>query len=288
MFTNIELSGFSDEISPDFDQQLKVISQLGIKYIEIRGVDGKNISELTPQEVEQVKAKLDAAGVQVSSIGSPIGKISITDDFAPHLETFRQLLATAKVLQTRYIRMFSFYIPEGEDPACYRNEVLERLKVLIAEAEKADVVLLHENEKEIYGDTDLRCLDLMEQLACDHFQAVFDFANFVQCGVDTIKAYQRLKPYVAYIHIKDALSENGTVVPPGTGDGHLQEILAGFKSEGYTGFLSLEPHLINFTGLTSLENGSQQHVGVGAPTALTGEQAFTLAHDSLLGILEKI
>ena len=251
-------------------------------------MDGKNISELTPQEVEQVKAKLDAAGVQVSSIGSPIGKISITDDFAPHLENFRQLLATAKVLQTRYIRMFSFYIPEGEDPARYRNEVIARLKVLIAEAEKADVVLLHENEKEIYGDTDLRCLDLMEQLACDHFRAVFDFANFVQCGVDTIKAYQRLKPYVAYIHIKDALSENGTVVPPGTGDGHLQEILAGFKSEGYTGFLSLEPHLINFTGLTGLENGSQQHVGVGAPTALTGEQAFTLAHDSLLGILEKI
>ncbi len=288
MFTNIELSGFSDEISPDFDQQLKVISQLGMKYIEIRGVDGKNISELTPQEVEQVKAKLDAAGVQVSSIGSPIGKISITDDFAPHLETFRQLLATAKVLQTRYIRMFSFYIPEGEDPARYRNEVFERLKVLIAEAEKADIVLLHENEKEIYGDTDLRCLDLMEQLACDHFRAVFDFANFVQCGVDTIKAYQRLKPYVAYIHIKDALLENGTVVPPGTGDGHLQEILSEFKSEGYTGFLSLEPHLINFTGLTNLENGSQQHVGVGAPTALTGEQAFTLAHDSLLGILEKI
>ena len=154
MFTNIELSGFSDEISPDFDQQLKVINQLGIKYIEIRGVDGKNISELTPQEVEQVKAKLDAAGVQVSSIGSPIGKISITDDFAPHLENFRQLLATAKVLQTRYIRMFSFYIPEGEDPARYRNEVIARLKVLIAEAEKADVVLLHENEKEIYGDTD--------------------------------------------------------------------------------------------------------------------------------------
>ena len=113
MFTNIELSGFSDEISPDFDQQLKVINQLGIKYIEIRGVDGKNISELTPQEVEQVKAKLDAAGVQVSSIGSPIGKISITDDFAPHLETFRQLLATAKVLQnTLYSDVQPFIFPK--------------------------------------------------------------------------------------------------------------------------------------------------------------------------------
>ena len=101
MFNQIQLSGFSDEISPDFDKQMQVISQLGMKYIEIRGVDGKNITELTPDEVAVVKEKLDAAGVQISSIGSPIGKIDITDDFAPHLETFRKLLETAKTLNTR-------------------------------------------------------------------------------------------------------------------------------------------------------------------------------------------
>ena len=283
MFENIELSGFSDEISPDFDRQLQVICQLGMKYIEIRGVDRKNIADLTEEEVAQVKAKLDAAGVQISSIGSPIGKIDITDDFAPHLETFRRLLTTAKTLNTRYIRMFSFYMPKGTDPADYREEVLARLKVLIREAEKADIVLLHENEKEIYGDTDLRCLDLMEQLACDHFKAVFDFANFVQCGVDTLKAYQRLKQYITYIHIKDAVLETGTVVPPGKGDGHLPEILASFKADGYTGFLSLEPHLTNFTGLTGLEKDAEHR-----ETVLTGEEAFTLAHDSLIGILDKI
>lgn len=283
MFNQIQLSGFSDEISPDFDKQMQVIPKLGMKYIEIRGVDGKNITDLTPDEVAAVKEKLDAAGVQISSIGSPIGKIDITDDFAPHLETFRKLLKTAKTLNTRYIRMFSFYIPKGADPADYREEVLARLKVLIQEAKKADMILLHENEKNIYGDTDLRCLDLMENLACEHFRAVFDFANFIQCGVETVPAYQRLKPYVDYIHIKDAISETGTVVPPGMGDGHLAEILAGFKADGYTGFLSLEPHLTNFTGLGGLEKDADHR-----NTVLTGEQAFTLAHDSLIDILKKI
>ena len=283
MFNQIQLSGFSDEISPDFDKQMQVISQLGMKYIEIRGVDGKNITELTPDEVAVVKEKLDAAGVQISSIGSPIGKIDITDDFAPHLETFRKLLETAKTLNTRYIRMFSFYMPKDANPADYREEVFARLKVLVQEAEKADIVLLHENEKGIYGDTDLRCLDLMENLGCDHFRAVFDFANFIQCGVETVPAYERLKPYVDYIHIKDAVAETGTVVPPGMGDGHLAEILAGFKADGYTGFLSLEPHLTNFTGLSGLEKDADHR-----DTVLTGEQAFTLAHDSLIDILKKI
>lgn len=283
MFNQIQLSGFSDEISPDFDKQMQVISQLGMKYIEIRGVDGKNITELTPDEVAVIKEKLDAAGVQISSIGSPIGKIDITDDFAPHLETFRKLLETAKTLNTRYIRMFSFYMPKDANPADYREKVFARLKVLIQEAKKADIVLLHENEKGIYGDTDLRCLDLMENLGCDYFRAVFDFANFIQCCVETVPAYQRLKPYVDYIHIKDAVAETGTVVPPGMGDGHLAEILAGFKADGYTGFLSLEPHLTNFTGLSGLEKDADHR-----DTVLTGEQAFTLAHDSLIDILKKI
>ncbi len=283
MFPNIWLSGFADEIDPSFDKQMEVIPKLGMKYIEIRGVDGKNIADLTPEEVAEVKAKLDAAGVQISSIGSPIGKIDITDDFEPHLEKFRAVAATAKALGTRYIRMFSFFMPKDADPADYRDEVLARLRRLIEEAKKADVVLLHENEKDIYGDTDDRCLDLMKELYCDNFKAVFDFANFVQCGVDTLRAYELMKPYVVYIHIKDAEAGTGTIVPPGKGAGHLAEILAKFKADGYTGFISLEPHLTNFTGLSGLEKEVEER-----HTTLTGEEAFTLAHDCLVEILDKI
>lgn len=283
MFPHIQLSGFADEIDPSFDKQMQVIPALGMKFIEIRGVDGKNIADLTDEEVAAVKAKLDAAGVKISSIGSPIGKIDITDDFEPHLEKFRRVAAIAKALDTRYIRMFSFFMPEGSDPAQYRDEVLCRLKALIAEAEKQDLILLHENEKDIYGDVADRCADLMKELYGDHFKAVFDFANFVQCGEDPVKAYELMRPYVAYIHIKDALKEGGDVVPPGQGDGHMAELLGKFKESGYEGFLSLEPHLTNFTGLGGLEKEVQER-----HTALTGEEAFTLAHDSLVSILETL
>lgn len=283
MFPHIQLSGFADEIDPSFDKQMQVIPALGMQFIEIRGVDGKNIADLTDEEVAAVKAKLEAAGVKISSIGSPIGKIDITDDFAPHLEKFRRVAAIAKALDTRYIRIFSFFMPEGSDPARYRDEVLCRLKAMIAEAEKQDLILLHENEKNIYGDVADRCADLMKELYGDHFKAVFDFANFVQCGEDTIRAYELLQPYVAYIHIKDALKKDGSVVPSGSGDGNVAELLERFKDSGYQGFLSLEPHLINFTGLGSLEkDATERH------TALTGEEAFTLAYDSLVSILEKL
>lgn len=283
MFPHIQLSGFADEIDPSFDKQMQVIPALGMQFIEIRGVDGKNIADLTDEEIASVKAKLDAAGVKVSSIGSPIGKIDITDDFEPHLEKFRRVAAIAKALDTRYIRMFSFFMPKGSDPAQYRDEVLCRLKLLIAEAEKQDLILLHENEKDIYGDMADRCADLMKELYGDHFKAVFDFANFVQCGEDPVKAYELMRPWVAYIHIKDALKESGDVVPPGQGDGHMAELLGKFKESGYEGFLSLEPHLTNFTGLGGLEKEVQER-----HTTLTGEEAFTLAHDSLVSILETL
>lgn len=283
MFPNIQLSGFADEIDKSFDRQMEVIPALGMKYIEIRGVDAKNVADLNDEEVAEVKAKLDAAGVKISSIGSPIGKIDITDDFDAHMEKFRRVAATAKALGTRYIRMFSFFMPKDADPADYRDEVLRRLKIMIAEAEKMDLVLLHENEKEIYGDTAVRCADLMKELYGDHFKAVFDFANFIQCGVNPAEAYDLMRPYVEYIHIKDALKADGSVVPPGMGDGHLAELLGKFKASGYEGFLSLEPHLTNFTGLAGLEKEVQER-----HTALTGEEAFKLAHDSLVGILETL
>ncbi len=283
MFAEIQFSGFSDEIDESFDRQMAVIPKLSMRYIEIRGVDGKNIADLTDEELQAVREKLDKAGVSVSSIGSPIGKIDITDDFAPHLEKFRRVMEMAKVLGTRYIRMFSFFMPQGGDPADYRGEVLRRLRVMIEEAEKEGLILLHENEKGIYGDTALRCADLMKELYSEHFKAVFDFANFIQCGVDPKDAYELMRPYVAYIHIKDARMADGSVAPPGMGDGSLPLLLGKFKASGYKGFLSLEPHLTNFTGLSSLEKEAQER-----HTALTGEEAFTLAHDELEKILETL
>lgn len=256
MNKNIVLSGFSDEACSDFEEQLQFVSSLGIHSIEIRGVDGKNISQLTEDEVQTVKEKLNKYSVAVSSIGSPIGKINITDDFEPHFQEFKRVVETAKILGTENIRMFSFYIPKDSAPELFRAEVLKRLSVLIDYAKKNNMVLLHENEKGIYGDNAERCLDLMKELYCPNFKAVFDFANFVQVGQNTLEAAELMKPYVSYIHIKDASGED--VVPPGFGEGNLRKILGDFIESGYKGYLSLEPHLSDFDGFKGLEQDTPQ------------------------------
>ena len=205
MLSDCRISGFADEINKDFDIQLSVLKELGQEYVELRSADGTGVADLSLEMASELGERMKAAGIRVSSVGSPIGKIKITDDFEPHFETYRHVVELAKLWGVRYIRMFSFYIPEGEDPAQYKEEVFSRMKRMVDYAVEQDVVLLHENEKEIYGDIASRCLELMEAFYGDHFKGVFDFANFVQCGQDTLEAYEMLKPYIFYIHIKDAL-----------------------------------------------------------------------------------
>lgn len=274
----IKISGFADEIDENCDIQFAVLQKLGIKHFEVRGVDGKNISELSEDEAKNLKKKMDSFSISASSVGSPIGKINITDDFEPHFETFRRLVKIAKILGTKYIRIFSFY--RGEDD---RTEVFTRLKQLIDYAKENDIILLHENEKGIYGESPERNLDLMENLGCKNFRAVFDPANYVQCGYDTKYAFDLLKDHIEYIHIKDALFKNGDVVPAGMGDGNVEYILKSLKNRGYNGFLSLEPHLGNFKGLASLELDEKME---NLPDG--GESTFTLAYNALDKILDKL
>ena len=279
-----KLSGFSDEIAESVDVQFSVLNKLDIEYFEPRGIDGKNISTLTDEEVTILKEKMVKAGIKVSSIGSPIGKMKLTDPFEPHFALFRRVVEIAKLLDTKYIRMFSFY-HEGGDiwTAEERATVLSRLRQMIAYAKEQDVILLHENEKDIYGDTADRCADLMKELSCDHFKAVFDPANFVQCGQDTKYAYENLKEYIEYMHIKDALFENGRVVPAGLGDGNVEYILKALMDNGYDGYLSLEPHLGSFAGLADLElDDKMENLPQG------GEGTFTLAYRALCDILSRI
>ncbi len=278
-----KISGFSDEIDPSIAVQFPVLNKLDISYFEPRGINGKNISELNDEEVLALKAQMDAFGIKASSIGSPIGKIWMHDDFEPHLELLRQVIRTAKLLDCRYIRMFSFYPSSDGWTENARKEVFRRLKAMIALAQQEDVVLLHENEKDIYGDTVERCQEIMSTLGCDHFRFVFDPANFVQCGEDTKHAYEVLHPYIAYMHIKDAVAADGRVTPAGKGDGNVGYILTQLFAKGYDGFLSLEPHLGSFVGLEDLEVSDEM---LNLPKG--GEGTFTVACNALRSILNNI
>ncbi len=277
------ISGFSDEIDENVEKQFSHLNTLGIRYFEPRGIDGKNIADLEDDEVLVLKKKMEKYGIQASSIGSPIGKINIADDFAPHMEKLRRVIRTAKMLDTKYIRIFSFFMPKGEDYGKYRDAVFRRMREMVKLAEAEDVILLHENEKDIYGDLADRCLELVQTIDSPNLRCVFDPANFVQCGQAVYpEAYQKLRPYIAYMHIKDARAD-GTVVPAGYGEGGVPEIIQNLADSGYRGFLSLEPHLGSFTGLANLEIDDKM---------LDLEQStpdkFTCAHQALITILERI
>jgi len=278
------LSAFADEIDTDLKTQMDVLEQHDIHYIEMRGVYGKGVVEYPLDRVKEFKKQLDDRGFKISAVGSPIGKIKITDPFAPHLDLFKHTLEIAKILETKYIRMFSFYIPRGEDPVKYRDEVMERWNRFVEAAKGTGLTLLHENEKDIYGDIPERCLDLIQTMNCDYVKAVFDPANFVQCDVKTYpEAFELLKDHVVYMHIKDALYSDHRVVPSGHGDGKVKEILSALYHSGFEGFLSIEPHLGNFVGLAALELDSAI-----ANMPNGGPKQFAIAAQALKKIIQEL
>ncbi|WP_269937120.1 sugar phosphate isomerase/epimerase family protein [Arthrobacter sp. HY1533] len=238
------LSGFGDEIDPDPKVQAAVLLALGASHIEVRSAWGVNVVELSDAQLAELKGILDASGMKVSAVASPIGKVDASLPAAHEVERLRRIIEVAKTLDTKYIRMFSFFRAEDKSPEDIRDAVMERLTLLAGEAEAAGVVLIHENEKDIYGDTPERVLDILETVNSPALRAAWDNANFVQVGVKPYTdAYAMLRPYLEYLQVKDAIAGSGEVVPTGRGDGQLVETLTALSQDGYTGFASLEPHL---------------------------------------------
>jgi sugar phosphate isomerase/epimerase len=238
------LSGFADEISPDLTTQLDTVVDLGLSYIEFRSAWGVNVLDLDAAQLAEVSAALAERNLKVSSIGSPIGKIGITDNVGPHLDRMRHAVDVAAQLEAPFIRLFSFFIPEGADPAAHRDEVMRRMDAIAQIGADADVAMVHENEKEIYGDIPERCLDIVQTVDNEHLQLAWDPANFVQCGVRPFsEGYALLRPHTTYVQIKDAMLSDGSVVPAGAGDGEVRETIRALADDGFDGFFSLEPHL---------------------------------------------
>ena len=111
--SNFKLSAFADEYATPFEDQLSGLNRFGIGYIEVRHVNQKNISVLTKEEIREAKKQMDDAGIRVSAIGSPLGKIKLDDDMDAHMEKARHVFEAANMMDARFVRMFSFYAPEG-------------------------------------------------------------------------------------------------------------------------------------------------------------------------------
>ncbi|WP_103062285.1 sugar phosphate isomerase/epimerase family protein [Actinomyces qiguomingii] len=272
------MTGFADEIDPDPQVQTRVLHELGLRHLELRSVWGTKVLDLTDEQLRAVKDILDTAGITPSCIGSDLGKISITEPFAPHLQRARHAVEVAGFFGVSRIRVFSFFIPDGEPASRYREEVLARTRAMVQVAAEAGVTLLHENEKDIYGDVPSRVADLLSTIDSPYYRAAFDPANYVQCHVRPMdEAWPLVSEYTDYIHCKDArfpvdATDLGEVVPCGQGDGQWRGLLAALKDSGYSGYFSLEPHLGELTAFG----------------AVSGRENWSRAYRALLSLLAEV
>jgi len=238
------LTGFGDEIDDDPDIQCLVLQALGASHIEIRSAWRTNVLSLDDEQIERLRECLNRRSMRVSSIASPIGKIDIGLPVADSLASLERAIALARTFETPYIRIFSFYRFAEQSPGEIRDAVLERIAALVRRAERESITLVHENEKDIYGDTPGRVRDLIEAIGSERLRVVWDPANFVQVGIQPFsEGYTTLAPYIDYVHVKDARLATGAVTPAGEGDGEWPSTITALIQANYAGFVSLEPHL---------------------------------------------
>lgn len=279
------LHAFADEAGQDLNAQIAALCDNGYEGMEIRKIEGKNVTTLTKEQAKEIDKRMKDAGLCVWSIGSPIGKVGLDTDFEAHMDLYKHTLELSAIFGAKAFRLFSFFMPKEEtDFSKYENEVISRMGRFVEEAKQYNIKICHENEKGIYGDIATRCLAIHK--AIPELGGIFDPANFVQCKQDTLEAWDMLNPYVSYMHIKDA-NELGTVVPAGKGIGHVGEILKKFYAMGGRD-LTLEPHLKVFDGLKELEKDfDEKEIGSSAVYP-TSRAAFDAAVTALNDLIQEV
>ena len=275
------LSAFADEAGSTLDEQIAALKENGIDYIEPRKINGKGILELSDDEIIEIKKKLDGAGIKVNSLGSPIGKYPINEDFEPHLKDFRRSLRVAKMLDTRLIRMFSFFVDEDKLSEA-RDEVIRRLTIMTEEAENAGITLCHENESRIYGQMPREVADILK--AVPKLGGIFDPANYRMNNGDITEGINATLLNLKYLHIKDAIYESQMIVPAGEGEGEIGAVIdtVNEKSDGLI-YLTLEPHLHVFDAYKDID----EHELKGKYKFKNNREAFDFATNALKELLRK-
>lgn len=277
------ISAFSDEALRNVDDQLELLNKLGIEYFEPRYVTPeRTIIDYSLDEARELKAKMDARNIKVSCIGSWLGKIKITDPFEPHLERLRHCIEIAKILGTKNIRTFSFWLPEGDAPEKWRDEVMSRLSQMVAIAEKEGIVLLHENEHRVYGESAENCLDIFETIKSPALSGTFDPANFIYFNYEPYSAYEMLKDHITYFHMKDAVP-NVEMCPVGYGEGRVADVLKAVPDREEPYFLTIEPHLEEYKGADALITDEMM---AEYPERLV--RLFVVAYNALVKLLKEI
>ena len=274
-------SAFADEAGNSLDEQIKALNDNGIHYIEPRNIDGKSIIDFTDEELVEIRTRLNNAGIKVGSVGSPIGKYAITDDFEAYLPKVKRTIEVAKILGTKYVRMFSFFVKQDE-LAKYRDEVIFRLNEMVKLAEAEGIVFCHENESRIYGQMPNEVKDVLSSVP--GLGGIFDAANYRMNNADTMEGIEATLVNFKYMHIKDAIFSEQTIVPAGEGEGRIGEIID-IVNDNIDGevYLTLEPHLHAFLAYKNID----KHELKGKYNFASGREAFDFAVKALENLLTK-
>ena len=275
------LSAFADEAGDSLDAQIAALQRNGIGYIEPRAIDKKGVIFKTEDELKEIKRRLDDGGIRVSSLGSPIGKYPIDDPFAPHLEDYKKALNAAHLLGTTMIRMFSFFVPQDRLAEC-REEVFSRLSEMLELAKAEGITLCHENESKIYGQMPNEVKDLLTNLP--DLGGIFDAANYRMNGADAQEGIDVTLPSLRYMHVKDAIWSEKTVVPAGEGEGRIAEAIGKIdRKTDNAVFLSVEPHLRVFSAYASIDS----HELKGRHVFKSSDESFDFAVHALKNLLKE-
>ena len=267
----IKLCAFADEASNELQGQIKALKRNGISLIEVRGINGKNVLDFTNEEVEYYKTQFDSEGIKVWSIGSPIGKVDISDDFNEYLKKVKRIFEIAIAFDAKRVRAFSFFNAYDK-----KEEVLKRLQAMVNLSKEYGVDFCHENEKEIYGDTVERVLEIANGVR--GIKLVYDPANYIQCGENPTIALEKTIGFTEYFHIKD-VNEKGLLVPSGYGKGDISGLVKKIADKNVV--LTLEPHLKVFDGYANIDESEMKTEF----TYATNDEAFDTAVNALKKIL---
>jgi len=242
-------SGISDEAGQSIDVQIKAHRELGWRHLELRMVDGKNITQIPADLFDEVCGKIEEAQMAVSCFGSAIANWArpITCDADIDVHDLRGAIPRMQRLNVPFIRVMSYpNDPDAPIPeSAWRKEAIRRMKELARIAEDGGVVLVHENCSGWGGLSSENSNILLGEVDSPALKVVFDTGNPVTYGQNAWDYYLDVYKDIVYVHVKDAKKVDGEDVYTycGEGDGYVREIVTDLLAKGYDGGISIEPHL---------------------------------------------
>ncbi len=251
------LTGITDEASDSLERQIQVCTELGWRWIDLRTIDGVNITNIPEPEFDTLLEKLTDAGLRISSFGSAIANWGrrVTDSLETDLEELKRAIPRMHKAGTKFLRIMSYRPEDGGSPQNLETEVIRRLREIVRRAEDGGIVCVHENCDTWGGQSYEHTLRLLEELDSPAFSLVFDTGNPVETRdhrdtamttyQDAFEFYRTVRDHISYVHIKDGYVKNEQTVYtyPGEGGARVPEILKDLYEFGYDGGFSIEPHV---------------------------------------------